>query len=141
MNWRNSRHNYKTCWIKGSLDQVHHRGDVQQSSSRRRIKLFECAWTIDPSMKLLSRTSILSLGSIFYSINSLEPGCFLKLISDRAIIRSVFDPRIYPRPHSPLGMGYLNTWLCWSNKCSSPLHILDEFGIHARVRQVCGGLH
>jgi hypothetical protein len=29
----------------------------------------------------------------------------------------------------------------WINKCSSPLHILDEFSIHARVRQVCGGLH
>jgi hypothetical protein len=29
----------------------------------------------------------------------------------------------------------------WINKCSSPLHILDEFGIHARARQVCGGLH
>jgi hypothetical protein len=29
----------------------------------------------------------------------------------------------------------------WINKCSSPLHILDEFSIHAQVRQVCGGLH
>jgi hypothetical protein len=27
------------------------------------------------------------------------------LISDRAIIRSVFDPRIYPRPHLPRGIG------------------------------------
>jgi hypothetical protein len=26
MNWHNSRLNYKTCWRKGSLDQVHHRG-------------------------------------------------------------------------------------------------------------------
>jgi hypothetical protein len=51
MNWWNSRHNYKTCWRKGSLGQVHRRGDVLQSSSRRRIRLFECAWTIDPSMK------------------------------------------------------------------------------------------
>jgi hypothetical protein len=51
-------------------------------------------------------------GSIFYSINSLEPVYFLKLISDQAIIISKFDPRIYPRPLSPLGMGYLNIWLC-----------------------------
>jgi hypothetical protein len=29
----------------------------------------------------------------------------------------------------------------WINKFSNPLHILDEFGIHARIRQVCGGLH
>jgi hypothetical protein len=25
-------------------------------------------------------------------------------------LRSVFDSRIYPRPHSPHGMGYLNIW-------------------------------
>jgi hypothetical protein len=61
---------------KGSLGQVHRRGDVQQSVTRRRIRLFECAWTIDPSMKLLLRTSVVSLGSIFYSINSPEPGVF-----------------------------------------------------------------
>jgi hypothetical protein len=29
----------------------------------------------------------------------------------------------------------------WIYKFSNPLHILDEFGIHARIRQVCGGLH
>jgi hypothetical protein len=110
MNWRNSKHNYKTCWRKGSLGQVHRPGDVPQSSSRRRIRLFKRVWTIDPSMKLLLRISILSLKSIFYSICSLEPGCFLKLILDRAIIRSVFDPRIYPRPHSPRSMDYLNIW-------------------------------
>jgi hypothetical protein len=38
--------------------------------------------------------------------------CFLKLISDQAIIRSVFDSKIYPRPHSSRGMVYLNIWLC-----------------------------
>jgi hypothetical protein len=32
-------------------------------------------------------------------------------------------------------------YVFWINKCSSPLHIRDEFGIHARVRQVYGGLH
>jgi hypothetical protein len=37
---------------------------------------------------------------------------FSKLISDRAIIKSEFDPRIYPRQLSPLGMGYSSIWLC-----------------------------
>jgi hypothetical protein len=40
---------------------------------------------------------------------------FLKLTSDRAIIRSVSGPRIYQRPHSLHGMDYLNTWLCLSD--------------------------
>ena len=31
------------------------------------------------------------------------------------IIKSVFDPRIYPRPHSLRGMGYLNIWSCLSD--------------------------
>jgi hypothetical protein len=33
-------------------------------------------------------------------------GYSLKLTSGRAIIRSVFDPKIYPRPHSLRGMDY-----------------------------------
>jgi hypothetical protein len=56
MSWRNSRNNYKTYWKKDLSDQVHRHGDVQQSLSRRRIKPFECVWTIDPSMKLLLQT-------------------------------------------------------------------------------------
>jgi hypothetical protein len=112
---QNSRLNYKTCWKRGSLDQVRHRGDVLPFSSRRRIRHFECAWTIDPLMRLPSRTSTLFLGSISYSINLLEAEYSLRLILDRAIIRFVFDPRIYPRPHSPCGMGYLNIWSCLSD--------------------------
>jgi hypothetical protein len=50
-----------------------------------------------PLNKGLLKIRIIFPVSIFYSINSLEPGYFLKLISDRAIIRSEFDPRIYPR--------------------------------------------
>jgi hypothetical protein len=30
MNWRSSRHNYKTCLRKDSFGLVHHRGDVLQ---------------------------------------------------------------------------------------------------------------
>jgi hypothetical protein len=38
-----------------------------------------------------------------------------RLISGQAIIRYVFDPRIYPRPHLPRGMGYLSIWSCLSD--------------------------
>jgi hypothetical protein len=73
-------------------------------------------------MKLLSRTCILSLGSIFYSINSLEPECFLKLISDWAIIRSKFDPRIYPRPHSPPEYGLFEYLVMSFGLTNAPAH-------------------
>jgi hypothetical protein len=68
-------------------DRVHRHGDVQLSSSRRRIKPYECVWTTDPLMKLPLRTSTPFPRSIFYLINLLEPVYFLKLTSDRAIIR------------------------------------------------------
>jgi hypothetical protein len=100
---------------KGSLGLVHHHGDVQQFSSKRRIRRFECAWTIDPSTRLPSRTSILFLGSISYSINLPELGYSPRLTSGQVIIRSAFDSKIYPRPHSPRGMDYLNIWLCLSD--------------------------
>jgi hypothetical protein len=54
-------------------------------------------------------------GSIFYSINLLELGYSPRLTSGQVIIRSVFDPKIYPRPHSLRGMDYLNIWLCLSD--------------------------
>jgi hypothetical protein len=73
-------------------------GDVPRSLSRR-IKRFECAWTIDPLMRSQSRTSKLFPGSISCSINLPELGYSPKLTSGRAIIRSVSDPKIYPRPH------------------------------------------
>jgi hypothetical protein len=54
-------------------------------------------------------------GSIPYSINLLELGYSPRLTSGRVIIISVFDPKIYPRPHSLRGMDYLNIWLCPSD--------------------------
>jgi hypothetical protein len=105
-----------------SLDQVHHLGDVPQFSSRRRIKYYECAWTIDPSMRLPSRTSTIFLGSISYSINLLDLGCSPRLISGQAIIRYVFDLRMYPRLHSPCGMGYLSIWSCPFGLMNAPSH-------------------
>jgi hypothetical protein len=88
---------------------------VPQSLSRRRIKRFECAWTTDPLMRSLLRISTLFPGSISCSINLLEHGYSPKLTSGRAIIRSVFDPKIYPRPHLLRGMDYSNIWLCPSD--------------------------
>jgi hypothetical protein len=66
-------------------------------------------------MRSLSRTSNLFPGSISCSINLLELGYFPRLTSGRAIIRSVFDPKIYPRPHLLHGMDYSNIRLCPSD--------------------------
>jgi hypothetical protein len=116
MSWQNLRLNYKTCLRRGSLDQVHHLGDVPQFSSRRRIKRFECAWTTDLLMRLPSRTSTLFPGSISYSINLLELGYSPRLTFGQAIIRSVFDTKIYLKPRSLRGMDYLNIWSCLSDR-------------------------
>jgi hypothetical protein len=54
---------------KGFIRPSSSSGDVQQFLSRRRIRHYECASTIDPSMRLPSRIIILFLGSIFCLIN------------------------------------------------------------------------
>jgi hypothetical protein len=87
--------------------------------SRRRTRHFGCAWIIDPLMRSQSRISTLFPGLTSYLINLSELGYFLRLTSGRVIIRSVSDPKIYPRPHSLRGMDYLNIWLCFSN---APAH-------------------
>ena len=142
MNWRSSKHNYKTCLRRDSFSLVHHLGDVPQSLSRRRIKHFECAWTTDPLMRSPSRTSTLFLGSISCSINILGSG----ILQDWPQVRLSSDPystRRYTQDHI-----HHAVWIIWIfgyvfriDKRSSPLHILNEFNIHAQVRQVCGGLH
>jgi hypothetical protein len=50
--------------------------------------------------------------SISCSTNLLELEYFPRLTSGRAIIRSVFDPKIYPRLHLLRVMDYSNIWLC-----------------------------
>jgi hypothetical protein len=100
---------------KGFIRPVRHLGDVPQSLSRRRIKRFECAWTIDPLMRSQSRISTLFPGLIYYSISLPELGYSLKLTSGWAIIRSVSDSKIYPRPHLLRGTNYSNIWLCPSD--------------------------
>jgi hypothetical protein len=95
---------------KDLSDQVHHLGVVQPSLSRRWTKHYGCAWIIDPLMRSPSRISTLFPGLTFYLINLPEPGYFLRLTSGQVIIRSVSNPKIYQRPHSPHGMDYLNIW-------------------------------
>jgi hypothetical protein len=110
--------------LKTQLQDLLEKGFIRPSSSpwgcpaifiKKWIKHFECAWTTDPLMRSLSRTSTLFPRSIFYSINLLELGYSPRLTSGRVIIRSVFDTKIYPRPHLLCGMDYLNIWLCPSD--------------------------
>jgi hypothetical protein len=68
-----------------------------------------------PLMRSQSRISTLFPGLTSYLINIPELGYFPKLTSGRVTIRSVSDPKIYPRPHSLCGMDYLNIWLCLSD--------------------------
>jgi hypothetical protein len=72
-------------------------------------------------MRLPSRTSTLFPGLISYSINLLELGYSPRLTSGQAIIRSVFDQKIYPRPHSLRDMDYLNIWLSF-RLTNAPAH-------------------
>jgi hypothetical protein len=112
--------------LKTQLQDLLEKGFIRPSSS--------LAWTIDPLMSSLSRTSTLFPGSISYSINLLELGYSPRLTSGQVIIRSVFDLKIYPRLHSLRGMNYLIFGHVFRiDKCSSPLHILNELGIYARV--------
>jgi hypothetical protein len=66
-------------------------------------------------MRSLLRTSALFPRSISYLISLLELGYSPRLTSDQDTTRSVFDPKIYPRPHLLRGMDYLNIWLCPSD--------------------------
>jgi hypothetical protein len=107
--------------LKTQLQDLLEKGFIRPSSSpwgcpaifvKRRIKHFECAWAIDPLMRSLSKTSTPFPKSISYSISLPKLGYSPRLTSGRVIIRSVFDPKIYPRPHSLHDMDYLNIWLC-----------------------------
>jgi hypothetical protein len=111
----NSRPNCKIYLRKDLSDQVLRLGVVQPSSSRRKIKHCGCAWIIDPLMRSLSRISTLFPGLTFYLINLPDLGYSLRLTSGRVIIRSVSDPKIYQRPHSPRDIDYLNIWLSLSD--------------------------
>jgi hypothetical protein len=107
--------------LKTQLQDLLEKGFIRPSSSpwgclaifvKKKDQTIRMCVDYRPLNEVTVKKSILSLRSVFYSINSLEPGCFLKLISDRAIIISEFDPRTYPRPLLLLDMGYLNIWLC-----------------------------
>lgn len=113
----------KLAELKTQLQDLLEKGFIRPSSSpwgvqpslSRRTKHYGCAWIIDPLMRSPSRISTLFSGLTFYLINLPELGYSPRLTSGRVIIRSVSDPKIYQRPHSPRGMDYLNIWLCLSD--------------------------
>jgi hypothetical protein len=72
-------------------------------------------------MRSQSRISTLFPGLISYSISLPELGYFPRLTSGRVIIRSVSDPKIYPRPHLLRGTNYLNIWLSFG-LTNAPAH-------------------
>jgi hypothetical protein len=111
----------KLAELKMQLQDLLEKGFIRLSSSpwgcpaifvKKKDQTLRMCVDYRPLNEVTIKIIILFLGLIFYSINSLEPRYFLKMIPDRAVIRSEFDPRIYPRLLSPLGMGYLNIWLC-----------------------------
>jgi hypothetical protein len=58
---------------------------------------------------------------ISYLISLPELGYFPRLTSGQVTIRSVSDPKIYPRPHSLCGMDYSNIWLSFG-LTNAPAH-------------------
>jgi hypothetical protein len=110
--------------LKTQLQDLLEKGFIRPSSSpwgclaifvKKKDQTLRMWWIIDPLMRSPSRISTLFPGLTFYLINLSEPGYFPRLTSGRVIIRSVSDPKIYQRPHSPRGMDYLNIWLCLSD--------------------------
>jgi hypothetical protein len=88
-------------------------------------------------MRSRAKTSTLFPGSISCYINLLEHGYSLRLTLGRAIIRSVFDPKIYPRPHLLCGMDYSNIWLVDPSKVKDILEWKPPTTIH-QVRSFLG---
>jgi hypothetical protein len=110
--------------LKTQLQDLLEKGFIQPSSSpwgcpaifvKKKTKCFGCAWITDPLMRSQSRISTLFHGLLSYLISLLELGYFPRLTSGQVTIRSVSDPKIYPRPHSLRCMDYLNIWLCLSD--------------------------
>jgi hypothetical protein len=73
-------------------------------------------------MRSQSRISTLFLGLTSYLINLPELGYFPRLTSCRVTIRSVSDPKIYPRPHSLRGMDYFEYLVMSFGLTNAPAH-------------------
>jgi hypothetical protein len=73
-------------------------------------------------MRSQSRISTLFPRLISYSISLPELGYFPKLTSGRAIIRSVSDPKIYPRPHLLRGTDYSKYLVMSFGLTNAPAH-------------------
>jgi hypothetical protein len=110
--------------LKTQLQDLLEKGFIRPSSSpwgcpaifvKKKDQTLRICVDYKPLMRLPSRTSTLFPGSISYSINLLELRYSPRLTSGQVTIRSAFDPKIYPRPHSPRCIDYLNIWLCPSD--------------------------
>jgi hypothetical protein len=110
--------------LKTQLQDLLEKGFIRPSSSpwgcpaifvKKKDQTLRMCVDYRPLNEVTIRISTLFPGLTFYLINLPEPGYFPRLTSGRVIIRSVSDPKIYPRPHSPRGMDYLNIWLCLSD--------------------------
>jgi hypothetical protein len=110
--------------LKTQLQDILEKGFIRPSSSpwgcpaifvKKKDETLRMCVDYRPLMRSQSRISTLFPGLTSYLINLPELGYFPKLTSGRVTIRSVSNPKIYPRPHSLCGMDYLNIWLCLSD--------------------------
>jgi hypothetical protein len=110
--------------LKTQLQDILEKGFIRPSSSpwgcpaifvKKKDETLRMCVDYRPLMRSQSRISTLFPGLTSYLINLPELGYFQKLTSGRVTIRSVSNPKIYPRPHSLCGMDYLNIWLCLSD--------------------------
>jgi hypothetical protein len=110
--------------LKTQLQDLPEKGFIRPSSSpwgcpaffvKKKDQTLRMCVDYRPLNESQSRTSTLFPGLIFYLISLPELGYFQKLTSGWAIIRSISDPKIYPRPHLLYVMDYSNIWLCLSD--------------------------
>jgi hypothetical protein len=110
--------------LKTQLQDLLEKGFIRPSSSpwgcpaiffKKKDQTLRMCVDYKPLIRSQSRTSTLFPGLISYLTSLLEVGYFPRLTSGRVSIRSVSDPKIYPRPHLLRGMDYSNIWLCLSD--------------------------
>jgi hypothetical protein len=110
--------------LKTQLQDLLEKGFIRPSSSpwgcpaifvKKKDQTLRMCVDYRPLNEVTIKNKYLFPGLISYLISLPELRYFPKLTSGRAIIRSVSDLKIYPRPHLLRGMDYLNIWLCLSD--------------------------
>jgi hypothetical protein len=110
--------------LKTQLQDLLEKGFIRPSSSpwgcpaifvKKKDQTLQMCVDYRPLNEVTIKNKYLFPGLISYLISLPELRYFPKLTSGRAIIRSVSDLKIYPRPHLLRGMDYLNIWLCLSD--------------------------